>query len=114
MAIDTAERRKAVAHIGRFWSGAGVTNTATPDMEWRHEAARMYPGTLAGESAFAPIAGCMNETLRAYLNDQYGITNLDLTPLLDRYLDGVGDVTALSDKTVAVRELKVATDVENR
>ena len=110
MAIDTAERRQAAAHIGRFWSGAGVTANAAPDTEWRHEAARMYPGILAGLSSFTPQAGCMNETLRAYLNDQYGITNLDLTPLLDRFLDA----DALSEKTLAMRELEIATDVENR
>lgn len=48
MAINTAERRRSVAHIARFYSGAGVTANALKDAEWRQEAGRSYSGILAG------------------------------------------------------------------
>ena len=99
-----------MAHLGRHWSGIGLTPLDAEDQEWRQEVARSYPGILAGVSAFTPIAGAVNETLRAYLNDQYGLTQTDLVPLVDRYLDA----DTLADKTVSLRELKVTTDVENR
>lgn len=52
MAINTAERRRSVAHIARFYSGAGVTMNASKDSEWRQEVGRNYPGIAAG----APVA----------------------------------------------------------
>ena len=67
-----------------------------------------YPGIRVG--ALLPIAGALNESLQAYLNDKYGITNTDLEPLLDRFLDA----DTIADKSVSFRELKVVTDVENR
>ena len=109
MAIDTRERRQSVVGISHYWSGPSVTPFAAQDAEWRQEAGWGYPGILA-ESPFTPIAGAMNESLRAFLNDQYGITNTDLVPLLDRFLD----TDTIADKTVSFRELRVATDVENR
>jgi hypothetical protein len=48
VAIDTAAKRKSVAHIARFWSGAGVTPDATPDQAWRQAVGRSYIGILAG------------------------------------------------------------------
>lgn len=54
MAIDTAEKRRAVAHIARRWSGAGVTPNASKDVEWRQEAGRGYPGIAPSGEAPAP------------------------------------------------------------
>ena len=48
MAIDSAAKRRSVAHIARKWSGAGVTPDATPDQTWRQAVARSYIGILAG------------------------------------------------------------------
>lgn len=53
MAIDTAAKRRSVAHIARRWSGAGVTPDATPDQFWRQCVGRGYGGILAAESAVA-------------------------------------------------------------
>lgn len=65
---------------------------------------------IAGEgAAFGLIPGCMNETLRAYINGQLGFSNTDLEPLLDYWLD----VDANPDKTVAFRELILDTGIEN-
>jgi hypothetical protein len=47
MAIDSAEKRRSIAHIARRWSGAGVTPNASQDAEWRQEAGRGYPGIAA-------------------------------------------------------------------
>lgn len=113
MAIDTAERRKAAGSIAGHVYGLapGVTPNATPDAEWRSEVGHAYPGILpAGPGGFTPIAGELNTTLLIYLHNLYSITNPDLTPLLDRYLDA----DTLADKVVSFRELKVSTDVENR
>lgn len=49
MAIDTAAKRRSVAHIGRFYGGAGVTMDATPDQAWRQAVGRSYIGILSGE-----------------------------------------------------------------
>ena len=108
MAIGTAERRRGVAHIARMWSGVGLTPLAAEDMQWRHEVARKYPGIMSGVS-YLPIAGAMNESIRAYLNNQYDSANPDIEPLLDYFLDN----DTLTDKAVSLRALKVATDVEN-
>ena len=107
MAIDTRERRQAVASL--TYLGPNVTPNATPDQEWRQEVGWGYPGILAGVDTFTPGSD-MNTTLREYLNDLYTITNTDLVPLLDRYLDA----DTLSDKTVSFRELRIVTDKENR
>lgn len=48
MAIDTAEKRKAVAGIGFAYYLTEVTPNASKDQEWRQEAANSYPGILAG------------------------------------------------------------------
>ena len=53
MAIDTAEKRKAVAAIPGIPFAVSVTPNATPDQEWRQEAGWGYPGILAGEAAAA-------------------------------------------------------------
>jgi hypothetical protein len=53
MAIDTAEKRRAVAGIGIVIFGPGVTPNATPDQEWRQEVGWGYPGILAGEAELA-------------------------------------------------------------
>ena len=51
MAIDTAAKRRSVAHVARMWSGAGVTPDATPDQFWRQCVARVYAGILSGAQA---------------------------------------------------------------
>ena len=107
MALSTRERRQAASVIG-LQIAPSPTPNAAKDAEWRGEVAWSYPGIIAG--AFIPQAGEMNESLREYLNVLYGTDNLDLTPLLDRYLDA----DTIIDDNVSLRELKVATDVENR
>jgi hypothetical protein len=47
IAIDSAEKRRSIAHIARRWSGAGVTPNASQDVNWRQEAGRGYPGIAA-------------------------------------------------------------------
>jgi len=44
MAIDTAEKRRAVAQVGFYWGGPGVTPNASKDVEWRQEAGWGYSG----------------------------------------------------------------------
>ena len=51
-----------------------------------------------------------NTELRDYLNTLYGTTNRDINPLLMRYLNA----GTIVDKTVEMRELKVAAAIENR
>lgn len=68
-----------------------------------------YPGGLSIEDSFEPIPGCMNETLRAYINDQLSLSNTDLEPLIDRWLD----IDTNPDKTVAFHELILDTGIEN-
>ena len=46
MAIDTREKRQAAAVISHYFMGPNVTPNATPDVEWRQEAAWGYPGIL--------------------------------------------------------------------
>ena len=108
MAIDTAERRRAAGALrGRILRGPGVTPNVDKDVEWRSEAGWSYPGILAGSTV---VPGALNESLRAYLNNLYGITQEDVTPLVDRYIDA----DSITDKNISMRELKVITDVENR
>lgn len=42
--IDTAEKRRAVAVLGFYFGGPGVTPNAAKDVEWRQEVAWGYPG----------------------------------------------------------------------
>ncbi len=54
MAIDTAERRRAVAALsGAHSFGPGVTPNSSKDAEWRQQAGWGYSGISAG----APVAG---------------------------------------------------------
>ena len=55
MAIDTAAKRRAVAHISRVWSGKGVTPDATPDQFWRQVVGWGYGGILASGAIAAAI-----------------------------------------------------------
>lgn len=59
MAIDTAERRRAVSGIGGLLL-PGVTPNAANDQEWRQEAGWGYPGilviTAAGSAAFVYLS----------------------------------------------------------
>lgn len=65
---------------------------------------------IAGEATtFEAIPGCMNETLRAYLNAELGFSNTDLEPLIDYWLD----IDTNPDKTVAFHELILDTGIEN-
>jgi len=57
LAIDTAEKRKAVAAIPGIPFAVSVTPNATPDQEWRQEAGWGYPGILAGEAEAPPSGG---------------------------------------------------------
>lgn len=47
MAIDTAEKRRAVAAFGAPIGGVGVTPNAARDAEWRQSVAWGYPGVPA-------------------------------------------------------------------
>src|SRR3990167_6218300 len=111
MAVDTRSRRACVLGVANpiiltLPEPAGAISQAE-----RQHVAFCYSGILSEVVAgFTVSAGEMNETLRDYLNNQYGITNLDLNPLLDRFLDA----DAIADKTVSFRDLKVDTDIENR
>ena len=66
MAIDTAERRRAVAALsGAHSFGPGVTPNAAQDTEWRQQAGWGYSGILPSgavvsvvkRSARAPLRG---------------------------------------------------------
>lgn len=69
MAIDTAEKRRCVAHIARFYIGAGVTPNASPDQEWRQQAGRGYCGILAD----AMVA--VTEAIRTRLRGRFWRSN---------------------------------------
>ena len=45
MAIDVAEKRRAISHIHLMAAGPGVTPNASKDLEWRQEAGYGYPST---------------------------------------------------------------------
>jgi hypothetical protein len=47
MAIDTAEKRRAVAAFACVFLAPGVTPNGSPDAEWRQEALWSYPGISA-------------------------------------------------------------------
>ncbi len=60
MAIDTAERRRAVAALsGAHSFGPGVTPNSSKDAEWRQEAGYGYPGIAANSPAGGLGAGTM-------------------------------------------------------
>lgn len=65
MAIDSAEKRRSIAHIARRWSGAGVTPNTAKDVEWRQEAGRGYPGIEP--SGDAPIQSEVSRPLQMIL-----------------------------------------------
>ena len=59
MAIDTAERRRAVAALsGAHSFGPGVTPNSSKDEEWRQEAGYSYPG-ISASTAVGLGAGTM-------------------------------------------------------
>jgi hypothetical protein len=41
-ALDSAEKRRASAHLNGAWMGPGVTPDATPGAEWRATVANNY------------------------------------------------------------------------
>lgn len=45
MAIDSREKRQAIATLGRSWAGPNVTPLDIGDAEWREEVAVSYPLT---------------------------------------------------------------------
>jgi len=53
MAIDTAEKRKAISGIHQYASGPGMTNMAAEDQEWRQQTGYSYSGILASPPAGA-------------------------------------------------------------
>ena len=56
MAIDSAEKRRAVAALAfGLFIGPGVTPNASPDQEWRQVVGYGYPGILAD----APVASVL-------------------------------------------------------
>lgn len=61
MAIDNAEKRRAVANIWWTYVGVGVTPNVSKDKQWRQESGRGYPGItpqgeiVAGVANFMPI-----------------------------------------------------------
>lgn len=52
MAIDSAEKRRAVANI-HHRVGPGITPNAAKDAEWRQQAGYGYSGIAAGEPVAA-------------------------------------------------------------
>ena len=54
MAIDNAEKRKAISGIHLRAAGPGITNIALEDQEWRQQTGYSYSGILA---AGPPDAG---------------------------------------------------------
>ena len=48
MAIDNAEKRKAISGIHAYALAPGITNMAAEDQEWRQESGYSYNGILAG------------------------------------------------------------------
>ena len=56
MAVDTAEKRKAIAGIHMRYSGPGVTPNVLKDQEWRQEAGWGYNGILVATPAAPPPA----------------------------------------------------------
>jgi len=59
MAIDTAEKRRAAAHVSRVWCGKGVTPTVGKDAEWRQQVAWSYSGIAASAPAVGGGGGNM-------------------------------------------------------
>lgn len=55
MPIDTAAKRRSAAHVGRKWSGAGVTPDAAKPVAWRQQVGRGYSG-VAPADTFDPYA----------------------------------------------------------
>lgn len=63
MAIDSAEKRRAVAGIDRI-AGPGVTPNTAKDAEWRQQAGYGYSGIAAGEPQPSSISiGCPRMSL---------------------------------------------------
>lgn len=56
MAIDTAEKRKAISGIW-FQSIPGVTPNAAKDAEWRQQSGRGYSGIAADPPSGVPDVG---------------------------------------------------------
>ena len=62
MAIDSREKRQAVAVIGLVWLGVNVTPNASPDAEWRQEVGWSYPGIAAsGGGAISWFSGLTSQ-----------------------------------------------------
>lgn len=59
MAIDSAEKRRAISGIHSPAAGPGVTPNASKDQEWRQEAGYGYPGILAGSPPVATSGNFM-------------------------------------------------------
>lgn len=51
MAIDTAEKRRAVAGVNRQWDGPSLTPNVAKDAEWRQQSGHSYSGIAAGTPA---------------------------------------------------------------
>jgi hypothetical protein len=56
MAIDNAEKRKAISGVGGPPLIPGVTPNAGQDAEWRQQSGWSYSG-IAADSPGAPVAG---------------------------------------------------------
>lgn len=54
MAIDTAEKRRAVAAFALLFLAPGVAPDAAKDAEWRQEALWSYPGIAAAAPTVVP------------------------------------------------------------
>ena len=65
MAIDTREKRQAVAALsGKPYFGPGVTSNASPDQEWRQEVGWGYPGILAASPS--PVTDVNQELIQDF------------------------------------------------
>lgn len=59
MAIDSAEKRKAISGVGIQFTAPGVTPNANEDAEWRQQAAWSYSGITIGGVVVVPLRTLM-------------------------------------------------------
>ncbi len=84
MAIDTREKRQAVAGLTLYAMPSSPTVNAAPDLEWRQEVGWGYPGIAASTGSI--IVGPVNPTgIRMWVN---GVPNFTFTTRLKMWING--------------------------
>jgi hypothetical protein len=69
MAIDTREKRQAVAALsGAHYFGIGTTPNSAKDQEWRQQSAYGYSGILAEEPAAPPVVTDVDSITTAFIS----------------------------------------------